>query len=280
MTSATTDAGCMISANGIATHYHEAGAGDPVLLLHGSGPGVSAWANWQHTIVPLAEHHRVLALDIVGFGSTERPSDIRYSLRTWIDHVFGFLDALNIERTSIVGNSLGGRIALGMATEHPERLNRLVLMGSPGLGMSPTEGLTALRAYQPSYQAMHDLLINFFAVDPAIITPDLVQTRYEASIAPGAYEAYRAMFFDPKHAGSELGITADEVVGITTPALIVHGREDRVIPLEVGINMLKALPNADLHVFSHCGHWTQIERASEFAALVDQFLSTESARPA
>ncbi|WP_396911341.1 alpha/beta fold hydrolase [Mycolicibacterium sp.] len=276
MTTTTEDSGCMISADGIATHYHEAGSGDPVVLLHGSGPGVSAWANWQHTIAPLAEHHRVLAPDVVGFGSTERPSDIRYSLRTWIDHVWGFLDALEIERTSIVGNSLGGRIALGMAAEHPERLNRMVLMGSPGLGMSPTEGLTALRAYQPSYQAMHDLLTNFFAVDPAIITPELVQIRYEASIAPGAYEAYRAMFFDPKHAGSELGIEPDEVSRITTPTLIVHGREDRVIPLDVGINMLRALPNADLHVFSHCGHWTQIERASEFAALVDQFLANKT----
>jgi pimeloyl-ACP methyl ester carboxylesterase len=272
--------GHTIDVDGIATHYHEAGSGEPVLLLHGSGPGVSAWANWQHTIAPLAENYHVLAPDIVGFGYTERPDDVRYSLRTWIDHVWGFLDAKGIERTSIVGNSLGGRIALGMAAEHPERLNRMVLMGSPGIGMSPTEGLTALREYEPSYQAMHDLLINFFAVDPAIITPELVQTRYEASIAPGAYEAYRAMFFDPKHAGRELGIEADEVSGITTPTLIVHGREDRVIPLEVGINMLRGLPNADLHVFSRCGHWTQIERAAEFAALVDQFLSNSSPRSA
>lgn len=264
--------GQTIDADGIETHYHEAGSGESVLLLHGSGPGVSAWANWQHSIAPLAENHHVLAPDIVGFGYTERPEDIRYSLQAWIDHIRGFLDAKGVERTSIVGNSLGGRIALGMAAAYPERLNRMVLMGSPGLGMSPTEGLTALRGYAPSYQAMHDLLTNFFAFDSAIITPDLVQIRYEASIAPGAYEAYRAMFFDPKHAGSELGIEADEVSRVTTPTLIVHGREDRVIPLEVGINMLKALPNADLHVFSRCGHWTQIERAAEFTALVHEFL--------
>jgi 2-hydroxymuconate-semialdehyde hydrolase/2-hydroxy-6-oxo-octa-2,4-dienoate hydrolase len=88
------------------------------------------------------------------------------------------------------------------------------------------------------------------------------------------------MFFDLKHSGSDLGIEADEVARITTPTLIVHGREDRVIPLDVGINMLNALPNADLHVFSNCGHWTQIERASEFAALVEQFLSKQPSRQA
>lgn len=261
-----------IDVDGIATHYHEAGSGESVVLLHGSGPGVSAWANWQHTIARLAENHHVLAPDIVGFGYTARPDGIRYSLQTWMDHVWGFLDAKGIERTSIVGNSLGGRIALGMAAAYPNRLNRMVLMGSPGLGMSATDGLTALRAYEPSYQAMHDLLTDFFAFDSTIITPKLVQIRYEASIAPGAYEAYRAMFFDPKHAGGDLGIDADEVGRISTPTLIVHGREDRVIPLEVGVNMLKALPNADLHVFSRCGHWTQIERAAEFTALVNEFL--------
>jgi len=265
--------GRTIDVDGISTYFLEKGAGDPVLLLHGSGPGVSARANWQHTIGPLADEFHVLAPDLVGFGDTERPEDVRYSLKTWVDHVWGFLDAQQIDRVSIVGNSLGGRIALDMASQHPERVNRMVLMGSPGVGMTLTDGLKALRGYEPSYDAMRDLLLGFFAVDPSIITPDLIKIRYEASVANGAFEAYRAMFFDPRHAGSELGIEADEVRRILTPALIVHGREDRVVPLDVGITMLSLLPNADLHVFSRCGHWTQIERAAEFSALVRQYLS-------
>ena len=262
-----------IDAGGIETSYLEAGAGEPIVMLHGSGPGVSAMANWQHNIGTLSQRFRVLAPDIVGFGATERPDDVVYSLRTWTDHIWAFLDALGIEKTAIVGNSLGGRIALQMATDRPDRITKMVLMGAPGVGMTPTEGLAALRAYEPSHDAMRDLLRNYFAVDPAMITDELVAIRYEASIADGAYEAYRAMFFDPRHAGSELGITEEEVRAIATPALLVHGREDKVVPMQVSVTMLGLLPNADLHVFSACGHWTQIERADEFSALVSDYLA-------
>ncbi|MCZ8379454.1 alpha/beta hydrolase [Mycobacterium sp. CPCC 205372] len=276
MTVATEQPGSTIEVNGIATNYHEAGSGDPVLLLHGSGPGVSAWANWQHTIAVLAKHHRVVAPDMVGFGDTQRPADIRYSSQAWFDHVLGFLDAMKIERTSIVGNSLGGFIALALAIKCPERLNRMVLLGTPSPGMKPTEGLAALRKYEPSYEAMEQLLIEYFAVDPAIITPELVQLRHEASVAPGAFETYRKMEINPKTGASELGIEAGDYACISTPTLIVHGREDRVIPVEAGIELMTTLPNADLHVFSRCGHWTQVERASEFSAVVDQFLSNQA----
>jgi pimeloyl-ACP methyl ester carboxylesterase len=261
-----------IAAGGIATHYLEAGSGDPVVMLHGSGPGVSATANWQYNIGTLAENFRVLAPDIVGFGDTERPEDIVYSLRTWTDHVWAFLDAHRIGAASIVGNSLGGRIAMQMATDQPDRVTKMVLMGSPGVGMTLTEGLAALRAYRPSPEAMRDLLRNYFAVDPTMITDDLVRIRYEASVANGAFDAYQAMFNDPRHEGSDLGITEDEVRAIATPTLLVHGREDKVVPLAVSVTMLGLFPNADLHVFSACGHWTQIERADEFSALVANYL--------
>jgi pimeloyl-ACP methyl ester carboxylesterase len=262
-----------IDARGIETSYLEAGSGEPVIMLHGSGPGVSALANWQHNIGTLAQRFHVLAPDIVGFGATERPDDLVYSLRTWTDHIWAFVDAHGIEKTAVVGNSLGGRIALQMATDRPDRITKMVLMGTPGVGMTPTEGLAALRAYEPSHDAMRDLLRNYFAVDPTMITDELVAIRYEASIADGAYEAYRAMFFDPRHAGSQLGITESEVRAIATPTLLVHGREDKVVPMQVSVMMLGLLPNADLHVFSACGHWTQIERADEFSALVADYLA-------
>jgi pimeloyl-ACP methyl ester carboxylesterase len=273
MTTSTAVAQRTIDAAGIETSYLEAGSGEPVIMLHGSGPGVSGLANWQHNMPALSQRFRVLAPDIVGFGATERPDDIVYSLRTWTDHVWAFLDAHGISSTAIVGNSLGGRIALQMATDRPNRITKMVLMGAPGVGMTLTDGLAALRGYEPSHDAMRDLLRNYFVVNPALITDELVEIRYEASIADGAYEAYRTMFFDPRHAGSELGITEDEVRAITTPTLLVHGREDRVVTVQVSVTMLGLLPNADLHVFSACGHWTQIERADEFSALVTEYLS-------
>jgi pimeloyl-ACP methyl ester carboxylesterase len=272
MTTSTAVAQHTIDAGGIDTSYLEAGSGEPVLMLHGSGPGVSGLANWQHNIPSLSQRFHVLAPDIVGFGATERPDDIIYSLPTWTDHVWAFLDAHGIEKTAIVGNSLGGRIALQMAIDRPDRITKMVLMGAPGVGMTLTDGLVALRGYEPSHHAMRDLLRNYFAVDPTMITDELVAIRYQASIADGAYEAYRAMFFDPRHAGSELGITEDDVRAIATPTLLVHGREDKVVPVGVSVTMLGLLPKADLHVFSACGHWTQIERADEFSALVSDYL--------
>jgi pimeloyl-ACP methyl ester carboxylesterase len=151
----------------------------------------------------------------------------------------------------------------------------MVLMGSPGVGMTITEGLKALRGYQPSLENMRALLTDYFAVDTSIITEDLVRIRYEASAAPGAHEAYRLMFFDPRHAGSDLGITEDQVRAVRVPTLLVHGREDKVVPAEVSWTMVNLLPDADLHVFARCGHWTQIERAAEFNALVGGFLSRD-----
>jgi pimeloyl-ACP methyl ester carboxylesterase len=275
--STSLEAGEFVNVGDISTHYHDVGAGAPVLLLHGSGPGVSAWANWQLAIPALAESARVIAPDLVGFGATSRPDSVRYSLRTWTDHVWGLLDALGIEQVSVIGNSLGGRIALQMAEDNQARLHRLVLMGSPGVGMTMTDGLTALRGYEPSHDAMRTLLKTYFAVDPELITDDLVRIRYEASAAPGAHEAYRTMFFHPDHAGSQLAITEEQARAVTVPTLLVHGREDRVVPLEVSSKMLQLLPHADLHVFSRCGHWTQIERSDEFNRVVADFLQLRQA---
>ncbi|MFD5811437.1 alpha/beta fold hydrolase [Rhodococcus aetherivorans] len=259
-----------VTAGPIDTFYLEAGSGDPVVLLHGSGPGVSGWANWQHTIPGLAEHFRVIAPDTVGYGATSRPGDIVYSLRTWSDHILGLLDVLELDRVSLVGNSLGGRMALDLAERHPERISRMVLMGSPGVGMTVTDGLKALRAYEPSLENMRALLLDYFAVNPSIITDELVRIRYEASLE--TFDAYRAMFLDPRHKGNELGITEEQVRSIRTPSLLIHGREDKVVPPEVSWTMLHLLQDADLHVFARCGHWTQIERAAEFNELVADFL--------
>lgn len=263
--------GKTIVAGGIRTHYLDIGVGAPLLLLHGSGPGVSAWANWQSNVGALAEQHRVLAPDLVGFGDTERPDDIHYSLQTWTDHVWAFLDALDIERVSVVGNSLGGRIAIELA-RRPERLDRMVLMGSPSVGMKPTEGLSALREYAPSEENMRALLRNWMVADPALITDELVRTRYRASIAPGAFEAYRGMFFSPHHAGTQLAMTEEQVRAISTPTLILHGRDDKVVPVEMAWSMVHLLADADLMVFSKCGHWAQIERCSDFNGVVAGFL--------
>ena len=265
--------GTAIVAGGITTNVHVVGTGPDVLLLHGSGPGVSGWANWRLTIPPLAEHFRVIAPDIVGFGFTERPAGIRYGLDTWTAHALGVLDALGVERAHVGGNAFGGALALSLAIRHPDRVARLVLMGSVGVPFTITPGLDAVWGYQPSVAAMEELL-HLFAYDRSLAGADLARLRYEASIRPGVQEAYAAMFPAPRQAALD-AMTHDvaDIAAITAPTLIVHGRDDQVIPLQNALDLLHLIDDSRLHVFGRCGHWTQIEHADAFVALVRDFLS-------
>jgi 2-hydroxymuconate-semialdehyde hydrolase len=270
----TPEVGQSVLAHGIVTNVHVVGDGPPVLLLHGSGPGVSAWANWRLTIPELAREFRVVAPDLVGFGFTDRPEQVTYDLPTWTAHAVGVLDALGIERARVIGNSFGGSVALSLAIHHPERVDRLVLMGSVGVPFAMTPGLDAVWGYEPSVPAMEDLL-HLFAYDRSMVGEDLARLRYEASIRPGVQEAYRRMFAAPRQAALDaMTHPVESIAGISAPTLVVHGRDDRVIPLQNAYDLLGLIDDAQLHVFGRCGHWTQIEHAQEFTALVMRFLGS------
>ncbi len=265
--------GATLDAGGIATNIHLAGEGTPVLLLHGSGPGVTAWANWRMTIPALAAQHRVVAPDIVGFGFTQRPDGVEYTLATWTAHAIAVLDALDIERADVIGNSFGGSLALSLAIHHPERVRRLVLMGAVGVPFALSDGLDAVWGYQPSVEAMERLL-HLFAFDPTLVGPDLAHLRYEASLRPGVQESFEAMFPEPRQVALDaLTHPVDAIAAIAAPTLVVHGRDDKVIPLQNAYRLLELIDDAQLHVFGRCGHWTQIEHADAFNRLVADFLA-------
>ena len=269
------EVGALVDAGGIKTNYLEAGAGPPVVLIHGSGPGVTAYANWRLTIPGLAEHCHVYAPDMVGFGFTERPDGIDYSMRTWVDQLVAFLDALDLERVSLVGNSFGGALALRLAVEHPERVNRLVLMGAAGVVFPVTEGLDAVWGYEPSVENMRRLL-DIFAYNRELVTDELAELRYRASVEPGVQESFSAMFPAPRQRWVEALATPEErIAAIPHETLVVHGRDDRVIPLENSTRLLGLIERSELHVFGRCGHWTQIEHTAEFNALVAHFLASD-----
>jgi 2-hydroxymuconate-semialdehyde hydrolase len=278
MTTSTTnpEIGSRLDVAGIGTSYHDHGQPSdiepPVLLLHGSGPGVSAWANWRTALPGLSAGRRVLAPDIVGFGYTDRPDDFGYTRQNWVSHLLGFLDALGLEKVSLVGNSFGGALALWLAHRHPERVHRLVLMGSVGVEFPLTDGLDAVWGYTPSVEAM-DRVMHYFAHDQSRITDDLVRLRYDASTRPGVAEAFSAMFPVPRQNGiAALALDEADVRAIAQPTLIVHGRDDRVIPLEASLTLHRLIGHSELHVFGQCGHWVQIEAGDRFVALVDGFL--------
>lgn len=264
--------GRSIATGAILTNYHDVGEGAPVLLLHGSGPGVSAWANWR--LLLQGEHAglRMIAPDLAGFGYTTSPEGIEFTRQMWLDQIVALLDALGLERVHVIGNSFGGSMALALAIACPERVGRLVLMGSVGVPFELTEGLDTVWGYQPSIENMRAIM-KIFAFNQALVGDALVQMRHEASIRPGIQEAFSSMFPAPRQRWVD-AMAHDEadIRALQHPTLLVHGRDDKVIPLSTSLTLLEWIDNSQLHIFGRCGHWTQIEHADEFARLVTGFL--------
>ena len=265
--------GQRVRTGAFETNVHDMGEGAPVLFIHGSGPGVSAWANWRLVMPELAKTRRVVAPDMAGFGYTDRPAGIAYTMDTWVRQALDLLDALNIERADVVGNSFGGALSLALAIRAPHRVRRLVLMGSVGVPFAITPGLDAVWGYTPSFENMRRIM-DVFAHDRALVTDELAQLRYEASIRPGFQESFGAMFPAPRQRWVDAMANPEEAIrALPHETLLIHGREDQVIPLATSLTLADWIPNSQLHVFGRCGHWTQIEHSARFARLVGDFLA-------
>ena len=278
---ANPEIGQRIRTGAFHSNVHDVGHGFPVLLLHGSGPGVSAWANWRLLLPVLAPTRRVIAPDLRGFGYTDRPADptdnAHYRMDKWVQQAVDLLDTLGIAQTDLVGNSFGGALALALAIKHPQRVRRLVLMGSVGVPFVLTPGLDAAWGYTPSLANMRALL-DIFAFDRSRVTDELAQLRYQASIQRGFQESFAAMFPAPRQRWVEAMQSPEAAIrALPHETLVVHGREDQVIPLSNSLTLSQWIAHAQLHVFGQCGHWTQIEHAARFAQLVENFLSEADA---
>jgi pimeloyl-ACP methyl ester carboxylesterase len=265
--------GRTVRADGLTTNLHDAGAGSPVVLVHGSGPGVSAWANWRGVIPRLSQKRRVIAPDMVGFGYTDRPVGVRYNMETWIVQLDGLFQALEIKQADLVGNSFGGALALAFGIRFPERVRRLVLMGSVGVHFEITPGLDAVWGYQPSLENMRGVL-DYFCYHRELITDDLAALRFKASTQPGFQEAFASMFPAPRQRWVEaMASPEDKIRLLRQETLIIHGRDDRVIPTATSLRLNQLIERSQLHIFGQCGHWVQIEQVDRFTRLVDSFLA-------
>jgi 4,5:9,10-diseco-3-hydroxy-5,9,17-trioxoandrosta-1(10),2-diene-4-oate hydrolase len=280
-------------AGGMNLHYHEAGPDDggagraPVVMLHGGGPGASAWSNFGPSLPVFAGRFRTLLVDQPGFGRSDRPPVTGNYFTFAATALAGLLDELGIDRAHLVGNSLGGGTAVRFALRYPERAGRLVLMGPGGLSLNvfapdPTEGVKRLMEFSAPPGPSRDKLAAFLRTlvfDQRLITDELIDERYAAASDPGALAAAAAMgasFFDP--ASAEEGLLWREAHRLRHHVLLVWGREDRVNPLDGALVALKLIRRARLHVFGGCGHWAQLEKFDEFNQLVMDFLEREPAR--
>lgn len=262
-----------VIANGIATNVHDVGNGFPTVLIHGSGPGVSAWANWRLVLPELSRHFRVIAPDMAGFGFSERKPGTVYGLDLWVGQIVGLLDELGLEQVNLVGNSFGGAVALATTIRHPGRVRRLALMGSVGVPFTITPELDAVWGYQPSIAAMRGLL-DIFAYDRSLVTDELAELRYRASIRPGFQDSFAAMFPAPRQRWVDALTSAEaDIRALPHETLLIHGRDDRVIPPATSETLARWIDRSQLHLFGRCGHWVQIEHTARFNRLLTDFLA-------
>ena len=188
----------------------------------------------------------------------KRQEDNTYNRERWVAHAIGVMDALDLQQVDLVGNSFGGGLALALAIEYPERVRRLVLMGSAGVSFPITEGLDDVWGYQPSLENMRRLM-DVFAFNKGLLTDELAEMRYQASIRPGFQESFAAMFPAPRQRWVDnLASEEKDIRALPHETLVLHGREDEVIPLAASLKLAELIDRAQLHVFGRCGHWTQI----------------------
>lgn len=266
----------------INTRYRTLGdEGTTVILLHGLGGHLELWMD---NIVALAQHHRVYAVDLVGFGRSDKPAT-SYSLSFLAQFLKDFMNALIIERASLIGCSMGGGVALQFALTFPEKLEKLVLISTIGLGKE-----TALIFRLVAFPVIGELLTHssrtgvtrsFKQVmyDPTLITEELVENTYQMSVLPGAKRALlSAVRTNAKYFGlssNNSNPIVNKLTTIAAPTLIIWGQQDRIIPVSHAYVATKNLPNARLHIFERCGHWPSLEYSEEFNNRVLEFLVSD-----
>ena len=260
-------------------HYNDVGQGaETVVMLHGSGPGASGWANFNRNIEPLVTAgYRVILLDCPGWSKSDpivcRGSRSDLNARA----LKGLLDALDLDRVHILGNSMGGHTAVAFALANPQRVGKLVLMGGGTGGASPftpmpTEGIKLLNGLyrEPTIDNLKKMM-NVFVFDASSLTEELFQTRLDNMLARRDHleNFVASLAANPK----QFPDFSPRLHEISAPTLVVWGREDRFVPMDAGLRLLAGLPNAQLHVFNRCGHWAQWEHADTFNRMVLDFLT-------
>jgi 4,5:9,10-diseco-3-hydroxy-5,9,17-trioxoandrosta-1(10),2-diene-4-oate hydrolase len=272
--------GHYVDAGGVKVHYHEFGAerpGIPIVCLHGAGPGASAWSNFHGNVEAFAERSRTLLVDLPQYGRSEKVV-IDGGRQSFSATVIGeFLKALAIPEADFVGNSMGGQVALRLAIDRPDLTHAIVAVGSTPttsvLAPWPAEGVKLINSYYKGSGPSIDKLRRIaeaLVFDPEFVTEELVQERYEASIDPETVELFTSHPPQREDFSARLG-------EVQAPVLLLWGQEDRAGAIDVALQLLRTLQDAELHAFPRCGHWVQVERQEEFNHLVLDFFARKRA---
>ena len=263
----------LVQAGGVKLHINDVGAGDPVICLHGGGPGASGWSNFKQNVPAISARYRMILVDMPNFGASDLVVSDKGRLTVCAEAVDAMMGELGIERAHFIGNSIGAQSALRLAIDRPERVHRLVAMGNNafqhGFFMPrPSEGIRMITDYYdaagPTLEKMRRL-VRALVYDPALVDEDTVRERYQASARPEAVALWTR-----NHPRRE--DISHLLHKVACPVLFVWGIEDRFSSIDSGLTMVKMCRNAEMHVFPRCGHWAQVEHAAAFNDLALAFL--------
>ncbi len=265
-----------VQAGKVRVHYNEAGSGDPLVLIHGGGPGATGWSNYQRNVEELSKHFRCIMIDLPGFGKTDKVRPDTGLFAFFAEVIRDMLDELKIPKAHFIGNSLGGGTALKFALDYPDRAGRLVLMGPGGsvplLTPWPSEGIKHLFSfYEGEGPTMEKLkaFIDVMVVDKSELTEELYQQRFKSATDP---ETVKNPPLRMRKGMPLEELWKENLAGLKHEVMLIWGREDRVIPLDMSLFLLNRIQKAQLHVFPNCGHWAQWEKAPEFNRIVSGFI--------
>lgn len=261
----------------VQLHYNDMGEGpETVVMLHGSGPGASGWANFNRNLEPLVNAgYRVILLDCPGWSKSDpivctgSRSDLNAKA------LKGLLDALGLDRVHLIGNSMGAHSVVAFALANPQRIGKLVLMGGGTGGPSqfvpmPTEGIKLLQGLyrEPTIDNLKKMM-NVFVFDSSSLTEELFQARLDNMLNQKEHldNFVKSLAANPKQF-TDYGPRLSE---ISAQTLVIWGRDDRFVPMDVGLRLLWGMQNAELHIFNRCGHWAQWEHADKFNRMVLDF---------
>ncbi|NML27809.1 alpha/beta fold hydrolase [Zoogloea dura] len=260
-------------------HYNDIGEGtETVVMLHGSGPGATGWANFNRNIEPLVSAgYRVILMDCLGWGKSDPVvcTGSRSDLNARC--LKGLLDSLGLDKVHIIGNSMGAHSTVAFALSNPSRVGKLILMGGGTGGPSqfvpmPTEGIKLLQGLyrEPTIENLKKMMA-VFVFDSSSLTEDLFQARLDNMLARRDHmeNFVKSLAANPKQfpdQGPRLG-------EVSAQTLVIWGRDDRFVPMDTGLRLLWGMPNAELHIFNRCGHWAQWEHADKFNRMVLDFLT-------
>ena len=260
---------------GIPVHYVEGGAGLPILMIHGSGPGASTQGNWRRVLEPLSKHHRVFAMDLIGFGKSGRkPSPPYFDFPLWIDQCLAMIDRMPDGPIGIIGHSISGALALKLAARVP-RVSHVMTTATVGAVFAMTD--ETLRTWTfPRNRDELRLAAEGLIHDKALIDEAYLSGR-EAVLFSGDYEAYFSTMFEGDRLRfiDQALVGAAELARVKCEVLMLHGRDDRGFPAEpLTLTISRSIPHADIVLLGRCSHSVAFEHPEKFLTLAESFFST------